>query len=181
MKKIISVVLVLLIALTMLFGGNSTRSHAASKYIKVNDFVTLLAKEIGLKHKASNIDEFTDYKNQLMDLGILKNNDFTKYTDYLKRGDCLVLLSRTDDYLNHPSLDDETVQLVVSKRIYDINNIAMDKRSDVARGFLKGFYKGSSRGQYATCRNLKLACLITKDGAKNCLKMLILNYTYIKC
>ena len=146
------------------------RAEAASKYITVSEYIELLAKELGLKTSAGNQEN--GYLNQLISIGVVKDGDFKDYSANLKRGDMLILLNRADDYLYDTQIDEELVQLVIDKRISDINKVAAKKRVDIAKGFIKGFLKGFSEGNYTQHRLLKLTSAIVRTDALNILKML---------
>lgn len=170
MKKFTVVILLLAITILQLTNVNIKKIEAASKYIKVSEYMELLAKELGLKPRDG--DTAGEYIKLLIDKGIVKEGEFKDYNAKLKRGDMLILLSRADDYLYGSRIDPELVQLVIDKRISDIKNVAASKREDIARGFIKGFLKGFSEGDYTQNRYLKLTGAIVRTDALNILKML---------
>ncbi|MDF2486910.1 MAG: hypothetical protein K0R46_3078, partial [Herbinix sp.] len=89
----------------------------------------------------------------------------------LTRGDMLVLLSRADDFVNKPSIDEKLIAVVVEKRISDIKKATDTKKEEIAKGFIKGFLRGSFNGWSIQNRNLKLTNRVTKTGALSCIKM----------
>jgi len=170
MKKFIAIILLLVISILTLSNARIQRVEATSKYIKVSEYLELLAKELDLKPGKANTAN--DYIELLTEKGIIKKGQFKDYNANLKRGDMLILLSRADDYLYGSEIDPELVQLVIDKRISDIKKVAASKREDIAKGFIKGFLKGFSEGDYTQHRYLKLNGAIVRTDALNILKML---------
>lgn len=170
MKRFIAVVLLVAMSILLLADANIQKAEAASRYIKVSEYLELLAKELGLKPDDGN--GANDYIELLIEKGIVKKGQFKDYNANLKRGDMLILLSRADDYLYGSRQDPELVQLVIDKRISDINKVSASKREDIAKGFIKGFLKGFSEGDYTQHRYLKLTGAIVRTDALNILKML---------
>lgn len=170
MKKLTSVILVLVITILLFADSNINKASAASKYITVSEYLELLAKELGLE--PANKNKTDAYIEILINNGIVKKGEFKDYNANLKRGDMLVLLNRADDYLYGTEIDSELVQLVIDKRISDIKKVAASKREDIAKGFIKGFMKGFSEGDYTQHRYLKLTSAIVRTDALNILKML---------
>ncbi|NMB43881.1 MAG: hypothetical protein GX995_07100, partial [Clostridiales bacterium] len=167
MKKIKGLVTILAVVMMVVLLGNTQVAEAASKYITVEEFATELVKAIGLTSEGKSAD-----LNKLIAIGIIKDGDFNKYTSNLTRGDALMLLSRADDYINQPEIDEWLVQTVIDKRISDIKDADSSKREDIARGYIKGFIKGYFNGNYITNRNMKVNNAITRKGALNCIKMI---------
>lgn len=170
MKKLTAFLLILVMVLTVPVQLGEHRTEAASIYISVNDYAKALIKELGLMPVDGN--EETGYVTQLKHLGIINDGDFIKYTNTLTRGDMLVLLNRADDYLNDTKVDQNIIKQIIDKRITDIDRVAASKKDDVAQGFMKGFLKGYSNGEYSSNRLLKVDNKIVKEDALNCLKML---------
>lgn len=167
MKKIRRLAMILAVMMMVVTLGNAKEVEAASKYIKVEEFATELVKAMGLTSlgKASDV-------NKLVELEIIKDGDFKKYTSNLTRGDALMLLSRADDYLNKPEIDEWLVETVIEKRISDIKDADFSKREDIAKGYIKGFIKGYYNGDYITNREMRVNKRITRKGALNCIKMI---------
>lgn len=170
MKKLTAIILILAITFGVVIPARQQDAEAATVYIKVKDFAKSLVKELGLTELKGK--ESSGYVNRLIDISVIKDGDFSNYNSYLTRGDCLMLLSRADDYYNAPQIDGALVNMVIEKRISDIKKATASKREDIARGFIKGFMKGYSNGNYITNRNLKLKNKITKSGALSCIKMI---------
>lgn len=169
-KRGISLFLAIAICFTLAPMIPAKEADATSKYISVGLFCRFLAKELGV----SPLNGSTNmaYVNALIEKGLIKDSDFTSYTDWLTRGDALVLLSRADEFLYGDTLDAVLVQTTLEKRISDITKVTESKRTDVAKGYLKGFLKGSSNGLYSTDRELKVNAKITRAGSLSCIKML---------
>lgn len=170
MKKLTAIILTLIItfALPLQYGGQ--KAEAAVIYISVSTFAKALVNEMGLKPAETN--QNSGYVNRLINVGVIKTGDFKSYSSNLTRGDMLVLLNRSDEYLKGTAVDVTLIQTVIDKRISDIKKAAVSKKEDTAEGYAKGFLKGYSNGAYSTSRNLKLTSKVTKTGALSCLKML---------
>lgn len=167
MKKTISMVLVFVMMVSVLMTSNVQVTLASNKYITVNEFIVSLLKELKLEVKSSNSNI-----KKLKTIRVIKDGDFNNYNDYLTRGNALMMLSRADDYLNKTKISDEQVQIVIEKRISDIDKAKESKREDIAKGFIKGFMKGYSNGSYVSNRTLKINTKITRSGALSSIKMI---------
>ena len=169
-RIIISIMLVLSILVTTINVVPIQIAEAASQYITAEAFAEKLAVELNLAPVSGSTS--SGYVNALMENGIIKSEDVAEYNSYLTRGDALVFLNRADEYLYGDNLSEKLVQLTIDKRISDINNIKAEKRTDVAKAYLKGYMKGYSNGDWSTDRNMKVTSKITKDGALSILKMI---------
>lgn len=143
---------------------------AATTYITVEAFAEALAKEIRLDETSGNASN--GYINALIEKGMIKEGEFTAYTQNLTRTDTAVLINRADEYLYGDKLDEDLVELALEKRISDINSIPTIKRNDVVKCYLKGYIKGYSNGEYSTDRQFRGSKKISKTGALECIKML---------
>jgi hypothetical protein len=170
MKRLTAVVLVLVMTILLLSDNRYQKVEAASQYITVSEYMALLGKEIGLELIEGN--ETHGYIFQLNNRGIIKDGEFKEYNANLSRGDMLLLLNRTEEFLYGTQTDAELVQLVIDKRISDIKKVPASKREDIAKGFIKGFLKGFSKGNYTQYRYLKLTGAVLKTDAINILNML---------
>lgn len=168
MKKAISMILVFVMMVSVILTSNVQEAIAADKYITVNDFGKALLDELGI---AVMSDDATNII-QLQGVGVIKEGEFADYNSYLTRGDALMMLSRADDYVNKTVISEEQVQMVIEKRISDINKAKKAKREDIAKGYIKGFIKGYSNGNYITNRTMKINSKITRAGALSCIKMI---------
>ncbi len=98
-KKLRIIFIVLLIAfISTMTPVTKTKQEvsAASKYIKVDDFVEHLVRQANLPVDKTSKRPYID---AAIDVGILKKEDFKDYNVYLSRGDCAVLANRLDEYL----------------------------------------------------------------------------------
>ncbi len=176
-KKVTAILLTVLLAIISPLITRPQTAQAAATNISVSEF----AKELVIELNVQVVEESNaSYIDALMNLGIIKSGDFADYTATLTRGDMLMLLSRADDYVNHPSIDTKLLNEVIEKRISDINNVAETKREDIAKGYIKGLMKGYSNGAYSSNRKLKLTSIVTKAGALSSLKMLKDNTLRVK-
>ena len=168
-RRVISLILSVALCITLIPSNPIKRVEAATTNISVGYFSKLLGKEIGITAKDNtNIS----YVNALMEKGIIKEGDFLSYTDWLTRGDAMLLLNRADEYLYGDNLDPELVQTAIDKRISDISKVKDSKRADVAKAYLKGYVKGYSNGEYSTDRLMKVEDKISKSAALGYLKMI---------
>lgn len=169
-KRVLSLVLTFIYCLMAFYVTPSKNTDASDKYITVESFAKALAGELGLSSISGSTS--SGYVNALIDKGIIKSSDFKSYKGYLYNGDAAVLLNRADEFLYGETTNSELIQLIIDKRISDINKIMASKREDVAKAYLKGIMKGYSNGDYSTDRKLKLKSQITKSEALSCLKLL---------
>ncbi len=169
MKKIIARVILISVMLNIIVGFEGGRKvEAASAYITVNSFSGALADELGLVYEQGK----NGAAKALQEAGIMKEGDFKDLDKSLTRGDMLVLLNRADEYVSNDTIEEWRVNMVLEKRISDIKSVSASKRTDIAKGYIKGFMKGYSNGNYITNRNLKLKNKVTKDGALSSVKMI---------
>lgn len=136
---------------------------AASKYIKVDAFIKIIAEALNLNVNTSSDNPYVE---ATMTAGILKADDFDNFTSYINRTDAAVLLNRADEYLHGNTVDDKLLKIVTDKRISDINKIAAVKREDVARCVTKGIIAGYTNGYYIKNRAFKGSGYITNGSAK---------------
>lgn len=160
----------MLLSLTAVLVAPPQEVNAATTYIKVETFAKGLAEKLKLKQIQGS--QASGFVNVLLEKGIIKEGDFTSYTEDITRQDAAVLLNRADEYLYGDTLDIELVELALEKRISDINKIPMDKRTEVVKCYLKGYISGFSNGTYSTDREFRGSQRITRAGALKCFKML---------
>ncbi len=171
MKKLTTLLLILIMTFSAIpLQAEAGKDKAEVLYISVEDFAHELVNQMGMQATVDN--EASRYINCLMDIGVIKEGDIADDKADLKRGDMLVLLSRADDYLNSPKIEEDLVQEVIEKRISDIEKVVKAKKEDLAKGYIKGFLKGYSNGSYSPDRELKVNNKIVKTDAINCIKML---------
>ena len=171
MKKFTTLLLILIMTFSAIpLQAEAGKDKAEVLYISVEDFAHELVNQMGMQATVDN--EASRYINCLMDIGVIKEGDIADDKADLKRGDMLVLLSRADDYINSPKIEEDLVQEVIEKRISDIEKVVKAKKEDLAKGYIKGFLKGYSNGSYSPDRELKVNNKIVKTDAINCIKML---------
>ncbi len=169
-RAVISMILTLIILITTVSVSPEQTTEAATKYITIEAFAQALATELSFTPVTGATS--SGYVNALMEKGVIRGGDVADYKSYLTRGDALVFLNRADEYLYGSNLSEELVQLVIDKRISDINKVKAEKRADIAKAYFKGYMKGYSNGEWSTNRSMKATSKITKSGALNTLKML---------
>lgn len=170
-KKVVSMLLMVAVFTTSeAVVSDETTAEAAVIYINVDAFAKSIAEAIGLEPISGTQD--SQYVNALIEKGIIKDGDFSSYTDYLTRTDIAVLLNRADEFLYGDNLDANLVNSTLEKRISDIKSIKEPKRIDVVKCYLKGFIKGYSNGSYSTDRAFKGSSKISKTGALECIKLI---------
>lgn len=170
MKKLMAILLTMIITISFVLHTGEQEAQAAGRYITVSDFAKSMSEELGLT--AAEGSGENGYIDCLINIGILKDGDFSDYSKALTRGDLLVLMNRADEYLNGKKLKDSLVKLVIKKRINDIGMVSASKKEDLAKGFMKGFMKGASDGTYTHTRTLKVSNKSLRVDALNILKML---------
>lgn len=166
-RRMAGIIIMVLVNGFFAFYSNQ-KVEAATAYITVSSFANALADELGVLYKEGKAGAV----EALREIGIIKEGDFKDYEINLTRGDMLVLLSRADEYVNMDIIEEWRVNMVMEKRISDIKKVSTSKRADIAKGYIKGFMKGYSNGNYITNRNLKLKNKVTKNGALSSIKMI---------
>ncbi len=166
-RRMAGIIIMVLVNGFFAFYSNQ-KVEAATAYITVGSFANALADELGVLYKEGKAGAV----EALREIGIIKEGDFKDYDMNLTRGDMLVLLSRADEYVNKDTIEEWRVNMVLEKRISDIKKVSASKRVDIAKGYIKGFMKGYSNGNYITNRNLKLKNKVTKNGALSSIKMI---------
>ncbi|NLL73308.1 MAG: hypothetical protein GX237_07250, partial [Clostridiales bacterium] len=97
MKKMKWLAIKLVVVIMVVTLGNTREVEAASKYIKVEDYIKYIVDVMNWQ-----IDESSDklYIEVAMDKGILKEGDFKDYGAYLTRTDAAVIANRLDELLH---------------------------------------------------------------------------------
>ncbi len=170
MKKLTATILVFIMVLTLSMHPTEQRAQAATTYIKVDAFIKNLVTKMKLPVDKS-IKE--PYIQAAKDVNILKDGDFTKYSDYLTRTDLAVLINRADEYLNGDTVDTQLLKTVLKKRISDIKKIKESKREDVAKAYAKGFFKGYSNGYYIQNREFRGSLQVSIGAATTAINLLL--------
>ena len=97
MRKWKGFVMLLVVAWGIIVWPNTQKVEAASKYIRIDEFIEYIVKQMGWQ-----IDEKSEqpYIDIAIEKGILKNNDFKDYKAYLTRTDTAVIANRLDEFIN---------------------------------------------------------------------------------
>ncbi len=170
-NRVSLIVLVLLCFVVNVLAQTPAEVSAATKYIKVDDFIKQLA--VSMKLKVDTTKSKTPYIDAALAAGILKKGQFKKYTSYITRGDAAVLLNRADEYLYGDTVDPALVKVILEKRISDIKMISSSKREAVAKCFAKCIFTGASNGYYIQNRSFKGKSYLTSTDASAAIKLLI--------
>ena len=171
MKKEICILLTLTIIFTsILIPGPATRaaSEKTSNDISVNEFVKQIVQAVKLDVSS---DQDTAYIEAAKTAGILKEDDFSDYSENITRTDAAVLLNRADEYLHGDKVKDQLLDFMLKKRISDIKKIPESKREAVAKVFAKGIIKGYFNGYYIQNRSFMGEEYITNTDAKSYIKL----------
>lgn len=164
--------LCLLLILAMLFTCFilPTRTVSAStNRITIEDFTTNVVKQLGLK---VNKNEDKPYIRAAIDANIIKENEFGDYSKYITRTDASVILVRADEYKYGVTISDELVDIIISKRLSDIETVKESKRVYVAKAYALGYIKGYSNGLYTSDREFRGSYKLTATGAKELVDMI---------
>ena len=170
-KKGISLILAISIIFTSILLPAPTvgaTSEKTSNNISVNDFVKQLVQTVKLEVSS---DQDTAYIEAAKTAGILKDDDFSDYSENITRTDAAVLLNRADEYLHGDKVKELLLDFVLKKRISDIKKIPENKREAVAKVFAKGIIKGYFNGYYIQNRSFKGEDYITMTDAKSYIKL----------
>lgn len=97
MKKIKRLLIMSVIMMTVIMWGNVHKAEAANKYIKIEDYIEYIVKEMKWDIDKTSKQPYIDVA---MDIGILKEGDFKSYTEYLTRTDAAVIANRLDEIIN---------------------------------------------------------------------------------
>lgn len=169
-NRIVSLLLAFILLTTTSLSLSSINADAVSKYIKINMFIKQLVQAIDLELEATVGDP---YIVAATNIGIVKTGDFTNYTTYITRTDAALLLNRIDEYLHGDTVDAKLLEVILEKRISDINKIAKSKREAVAKIYAKGIIKGYGNGYYIQDRAFKGSNYLTSTGAKSVINLVV--------
>lgn len=151
---------IIIFATTLL---NPFKAQAEPQYVKVGTFIEQLVQAMKLDVDSSVQEPYLD---AALKAGILKEDTFSNYNEFITRTEAAILLNKADEYLYEDKLDEKLYKMVLEKRISDIKKIPKDKRKDVAEIVAKGIIKGSSNGKYIQNRSFKGEEYLTKSEAK---------------
>ncbi len=168
-KKSVLRILVFTLLLTS-FILPSDKIQGATKYIKVGEFIKELLVGMELEVKEASINSCID---KAMEIGLINKDTFSDYNNYINRMDAAVLLNKADEYIYGKTLEDELLNIVLSKRISDIKKIDKSKREAVASIVAKGIIKGYSNGYYIQNREFRGKNLLTRTGATEVINLLM--------
>lgn len=170
-KKIYIVlkVLVFILLLNSFMLQNET-IQSASKYITIEDFIKELI--VGMELEDKTVSSNTCIERALV-IGLLSVNTFSDYEDYITRTDAAVLINKADNFIYGDNLDQELLDIVLNKRISDINKVEKSKREDVASIVAKGIIKGYSNGYYIQNREFRGKNYLTKTGGNEVINLLM--------
>lgn len=128
------------------------------------EFLKMVIIELGLITDKS-LDQ--PYIDAALREGIITKSTFSdKYDTALSRSDAAVVLVRADEYLNGITISDETVHMVIEKRISDILKVSKARQPYIAKCYYLGYITGISNGQYTTDRRFNPSGKISESTAK---------------
>ncbi|KAI4453702.1 tetratricopeptide repeat protein [Holotrichia oblita] len=154
----------LLASLILSKTGEASPVYAAEKYVTRSEFLEMVVRELGLRTERLSNQPYID---AVLSSGIVTKSTFSgKYDAALTRGDAAVVLVRADEYLNGVTVSDETVQMVIDKRISDIDKVGKARQAFVAKCYYLGYIVGSSNGEYSTDRKFNPLGKFTKATAE---------------
>ena len=97
MKKIKGFFILLVVMMAVIMTGNTHKAEAASKYIKVGEYIEYIVKTMEWdKDKPAD----KSYIDIAIDKGIIKKGEFKDYSAYLTRTDAAVIANRLDEIIN---------------------------------------------------------------------------------
>lgn len=171
-NKKINIVLKVLVFILLLnsFMLQNETIQSASKYITIEDFIKELI--VGMELEDKTVSSNTCIERAL-EIGLLSVNTFSDYEDYITRTDAAVLINKADNFIYGDNLDQELLDIVLNKRISDINKVEKSKREDVASIVAKGIIKGYSNGYYIQNREFRGKNYLTKTGATEVINLLM--------
>jgi hypothetical protein len=111
-KKVTLLVIALILSIIYLSVVTpSEEASAATKYIKVDEFIKYFVTELKLQLDENSATPYIDAAKKA---GILKEGDFKEYDTYLTRTDCAVLANRIDKFIygDHFGYADEVYELL---------------------------------------------------------------------
>lgn len=161
-------VFIVCVTLLLSVGVLEKQVFASSKYITTEEFVTRVVKELKLKVDKT---ESNPYIEAAIKAGLIGEDEFNLVKD-ITRTDAAVILVRADEYKYGVTIDDELVDLIIEKRISDINKVSKSKREYVAKIYALGYIKGYSNGSYSTDREFRGGTKLTANGANDIISML---------
>lgn len=170
LKSVCILMTTVILVLTLIPGKYAeATSQTSQKYISVNSFIEELVQELKLEIKSEADNSYID---AAITEGIVKEGDFTNYSDNITRTDAAVLINRVDEYLHGDKVKEKLLNFVLKKRISDINKIPEAKREAVAKVFAKGIIKGYGNGYYIQNRSFKGNELISEATAKSYINLI---------
>jgi len=143
--------------------------NASTNRITIEDFTTKVVKQLNLK-VARN--EEKPYIKAALDAGIIMDNEFDDLSKYITRTDASVILVRADEYKYGVTVSDELIDIIISKRLSDIETVEESKRIYVAKAYALGYIKGYNNGLYSTDREFRGSNKLTATGGKELVDMI---------
>lgn len=143
-------------------------AKASSKYMTGEEFVTKVVKELKLEVDKTKSKPYIEAAVQA---GIIEEELF-ELEKNITRTDASIILVRADEYKYGVTIDYDLVDLIIEKRISDINKVDKNKREYVAKIYALGYIKGYSNGSYSTDREFRGGSKLTANGANTIISML---------
>ncbi|MDD4112815.1 MAG: S-layer homology domain-containing protein, partial [Herbinix sp.] len=116
MMRVKEILIMLVVAMLLVICGGTQKAEAASKYIKVEDFIKYIVQEMEWE-----IDEESDqpYIDMAIEKEILKEDDFKDYSEYLTRTDCAVIANRLDTCALSNFYIDEVIEFLRACNLFE--------------------------------------------------------------
>lgn len=169
-------VVCLLLTLTLLLGGcNVIRTEAATgkKYCKVGSAVKYTVHQLGLSCDGmpAHEMEYEDYRQTLVDSGILAGEELSELNRYITRAETALLCSRIMEFRQEAEDSAQVDRILKYDRISDMETVPEEMRRAVARVYGAGIIIGVSDGKYTQSRTFKPDGKITQAGVRNVVQM----------
>lgn len=162
-KRIISMMLVMVCSLCALKGEGTTTTYGASKYVTREQMIQMIIDELDVKVSSTSSKAYIESAKKI---GLLTNKTFTRYDVYATKAEIAMLLVRADEFKNGVKVSKQLVKEIVEKRISDIKRVRKVYQPFVAKAYALGYIKGSSNGSYSKDRKFNPKYKVTVTYAK---------------
>lgn len=110
-------VLVITVAVLTVIQGNFRVVEASEKYMKVEDYIEYIVKQMNWP---VNKESEQPYIDTALEKGILKEEDFKDYSEYLTRTDAAVIANRLDELIHQKyGYPEEVYEFLKDCRLYE--------------------------------------------------------------
>jgi hypothetical protein len=161
-KRVISLLLVVICSFSILQDSNVGEAYGASKYVTRGQIVQMIIQELAVEINQTSTQPYIE---AAIKIGLISNKTFSQYDAYASKEEVAMLLVRADEYLNGVSVSGELVDEIVKKRISDISKVRKVYQPFIAKAYALGYIKGSSNGSYSKDRKFNPRYKVTKTYA----------------